>query len=171
MLYPHNVLQLGYSTGNAALVSCVHECVTPSHCEHHTSNVLCTFSSNLADIFMERQINIYSNIYTFLQIFGPRYKSFIPIFKSFVPSFKSFITRYKWFEDRYKWFVSRFKWFIPIFKYDYLYLGTNHLFVPIFKYGWHGNIHYFNVDGGELNLGTNDLYLGTNHLWICSICT
>ena len=30
---------------------------------------------------MERQINIYSNIYTYLQIFGPRYKSFIPIFK------------------------------------------------------------------------------------------
>ena len=44
---------------------------------------------------MERQINIYSNIYTYLQIFRPRYKSFIPIFKSFVPSFKSFIPRYK----------------------------------------------------------------------------
>ena len=44
---------------------------------------------------MERQINIYSNIYTYLQIVGPRYKSFIPIFKSFVPSFKSFIPRYK----------------------------------------------------------------------------
>ena len=29
-------------------------------------------------------------------------------------------------------------------------------FIPIFKYGWHGNIHYFIVDGGELNLGTND---------------
>ena len=42
-------------------------------------------------------------------------------------------------------------------------------FVPIFKYGWHGNIHYSIVDGGELNLGTNDLYLGTNDLWICSI--
>ena len=44
-------------------------------------------------------------------------------------------------------------------------------FVPIFKYGWHGNIHYFIVDGGELNLGTNDLNLSSNHLWICSICT
>ena len=79
--------------------------------------------------YMERRINIYSNIYTYLQIFGPRYKWFIPIFKSFVPSFKSFIPRYKWFEDRYKWFVPRFKWFIPIFKYDYLYLGTNHLYL------------------------------------------
>ena len=78
---------------------------------------------------MERQVNIYSNIYTYLQIFGPRYKSFIPIFKSFVPSFKSFIPRYKWFEDRYKWFLPRFKGFIPIFKYDYLYLGTNHLYL------------------------------------------
>ena len=37
-------------------------------------------------------------------------------------------------------FVPRYKWF-----------------VPIFKYGWRGNIHYFIVDGGELNLGTNDL--------------
>ena len=27
---------------------------------------------------MERQINIYSNICTYLQIFGPRFKSFIP---------------------------------------------------------------------------------------------
>ena len=70
---------------------------------------------------MERQINIYWNIYTYLQIYGPRYKKFIPIFKSFVPSFKSFIPRYK-------------------------------SFVLIFKYGWHGNIHYFMVDGGELNL-------------------
>ena len=80
-------------------------------------------------ISMERQINIYWNIYTYLQIFGPRYKSFIPIFKSFVPSFKSFIPRYKWFEDRYKWFVPRLKWFIPIFKYDYMYLGTNNLYL------------------------------------------
>ena len=30
---------------------------------------------------MERQINIYSNIYTYFQIFGLRYKLFIPIFK------------------------------------------------------------------------------------------
>ena len=37
-------------------------------------------------------------------------------------------------------------------------------FVPIFKYGWHGNIHYFIVDGGELNIGTNDLNLSSNHL-------
>ena len=88
---------------------------------------------------MERQINIYSNIYTYLQIFGPRYKSFIPIFKSFVPSFKSFIPKYKWFADMYKWFVPTFKWFIPIFKYDCLYLGTN-----------------------ELYLGTNHLYLSSN---------
>ena len=44
-------------------------------------------------------------------------------------------------------------------------------FVPIFKYGWHGNIHYFIVDGGELKLGTNDFNLSFNHLWICSICT
>ena len=61
------------------------------------------------DTFMERQININWNIYTYLQIFGPSYKSFIPIFKSFVPSFKSFIPRYTWFEDRYKWFLPRFK--------------------------------------------------------------
>ena len=39
-------------------------------------------------------------------------------------------------------------------------------FVPIFKYGWHGNIHYFIVDGGELNLGTNDLNLSSNHLYL-----
>ena len=65
---------------------------------------------------------------------------------------------------------------MPIFKYDYLYLGTVVVpryksFLPISKYGWHGNIHYFIVDGGELNLGTNDLNLSSNHLWICSICT
>ena len=41
-------------------------------------------------------------------------------------------------------------------------------FVPIFKYGWHGNIHYFIVDGGELNFGTNDLYLSSNDLYISS---
>ena len=29
------------------------------------------------------QINVYSNIYTYLQIFEPRYKPIIPIFKSF----------------------------------------------------------------------------------------
>ena len=80
-------------------------------------------------LLMERQINIYSNICTYPQIYGPRYKSFIPLFKSFVPSYKSFTPRYKWFEDRNKWFVPRFKWFIPIFKYDYLYLGTNHLYL------------------------------------------
>ena len=58
-------------------------------------------------------------------------------------------------------FVPRYKSFVPRYK----------SFVPIFKYGWHGNIHYFIVDGGELNLGTNDLNLSSNHLWICSICT
>ena len=90
---------------------------------------------------MERQINIYSNICTYLQIFEPRYKSFVPRYKSIVP-------RYKWFEDRYKWFVPRYKWFVPIFKYSYLYLSLN-----------------------DLYLGPNDLNLSSNHLWICSICT
>ena len=54
-----------------------------------------------------------------------------------------------------------------------LFLPRYKSFVPtcIFKYGWHGNIHYFIVDGGEMNLGTNDLNLSSNHLWICSICT
>ena len=58
-------------------------------------------------------------------------------------------------------FVPRYKSFVPRYK----------SCVPIFKYGWHGNIHYFIVDGGELNLGTNDLHLSSNHLWICSMCT
>ena len=58
---------------------------------------------------MERQINIYSNICTYLQIFEPRYKSFVPKYKSFVPRYKSIVPRYKSFEDRYK----------------YLYLGSN----------------------------------------------
>ena len=58
-------------------------------------------------------------------------------------------------------FVPRYKSFVPRYK----------SFVPIFIYSWHGNIHYFIADGGELNLGTNDLNLSLNHLWICSICT
>ena len=37
---------------------------------------------------MERQINIYSNIYTYLQIFVPSYKSSVPSFKSFIPRYK-----------------------------------------------------------------------------------
>ena len=55
---------------------------------------------------------------------------------------------------------SRYKSCVPRYK----------SFVPIFKYGWHGNIHYFIVDGCELNLGrllgTNDLNLSSNNL-IC----
>ena len=35
-------------------------------------------------------------------------------------------------------------------------------FEPIFKYGWHGTIHYFIVFGDELNLGINDLKLHCN---------
>ena len=119
---------------------------------------------------MERQINIYSNICTYLQIFVPRYKSFIPIFKSFVPSFNSFTPRYKWVEDRCKWFI-------PIFKYDYLhlgtndlYLGTNHLYLSSNTVG----MATFTISlwtEAELYLGTNDLNLSSNQLWIFSTCT
>ena len=50
----------------------------PSHVPLHVQYIMYIAVQHQCATCMERRINIYSNIYTYLQIFGPRYKSFIP---------------------------------------------------------------------------------------------